>query len=40
MNPATKAKLASVSTATLTTVLFKRGFRNVFLGLSPLSTSA
>ncbi|MEY4845779.1 MAG: hypothetical protein RL312_2060 [Pseudomonadota bacterium] len=37
MNEATKAKLAAVSTATLTTVLFKRGFRNVFLGLSPLS---
>lgn len=26
-----KAKLAAVSTATLTTVLFKRGFRNVFI---------
>ena len=32
MNEATKTKLAAVSTATLTTVLFKRGFRNVFLG--------
>jgi regulator of RNase E activity RraA len=38
MNPETKRKLAAVSTATLTTVLFKRGFRNVFLtGLRPLN---
>jgi len=31
MKPDTLKKLAAVSTATLTTVLFKRGFRNVFL---------
>jgi len=31
MNHATHALLSGVSTATLTTVLFKRGFRNVFL---------
>lgn len=31
MNQATHALLSDVSTATLTTVLFKRGFRNVFL---------
>ncbi|MBE9606163.1 ribonuclease activity regulator RraA [Acetobacteraceae bacterium H6797] len=31
MNPETRRKLEGVSTATLTTVLFKRGFRNVFL---------
>jgi regulator of RNase E activity RraA len=38
MNPETKRKLAEVSTATLTTVLFKRGFRNAMLqGLLPLN---
>jgi regulator of RNase E activity RraA len=31
LNPLTKQRLAKVSTATLTTALFKRGFRNVFL---------
>ena len=31
MNPDTRRKLAEVSTATLTTVLFKHGFRNLFL---------
>jgi regulator of RNase E activity RraA len=31
MNEDTRRKLAGVSTATLTTVLFKRGFRNLFL---------
>ena len=40
MKDATRAKLAEVSTATLTTVLFKRGFRNVFLSLSPLGADA
>jgi regulator of RNase E activity RraA len=38
MNDETKRRLAGVSTATLTTVLFKRGFRNVFLqGVLPLN---
>jgi regulator of RNase E activity RraA len=32
MQDATKAKLAAISTATLTTVLFKRGLRNTFIG--------
>lgn len=31
LNPDTKRKLAACSTATITTVLFKRGFRNQFL---------
>ena len=31
MKPETRRKLAEVSTATLTTVLFKHGFRNLFL---------
>ena len=31
MNATTRDKLAAVSTATLTTVLFKRGFRNTFI---------
>jgi regulator of RNase E activity RraA len=31
MNPDTRRRLAAVSTATLTTVLFKRGLRNVFI---------
>jgi regulator of RNase E activity RraA len=38
MNELTKNRLARVSTSTLTTVLFKRGFRNTFLqGLRPIS---
>lgn len=32
MRDDTRAKLAATSTATLTTVLFKRGFRNTFIG--------
>lgn len=37
LDPVTAQRLAAVSTATLTTVLFKRGFRNTFLqGLRPL----
>ncbi len=32
MRDSTKAKLEAISTATLTTVLFKRGFRNTFIG--------
>lgn len=32
MNEATRAKLLTVSTATLTTVLFKRGLRKCFIG--------
>ncbi|WP_175132195.1 ribonuclease activity regulator RraA [Achromobacter pulmonis] len=31
MNPATRAKLADISTATLCTALFKRGLRNQFI---------
>ena len=31
LNPITKDRLLQVSTATLTTALFNRGFRNVFL---------
>ena len=31
MNEGTREKLSAVSTATLTTVLFKRGFRNTFI---------
>ena len=31
LNPKTRTKLMTVSTATLTTVLFKRGFKNVYL---------
>lgn len=38
---ATKAKLAEVSTATLTTQLFKRGLRNLFIqNVRPLNPSA
>lgn len=38
MNETTRKKLLAVSTATLTTVLFKRGFRNTFIGgITPLS---
>lgn len=38
MNEATRAKLLSVSTATLTTIMFKRGFRNCFIGgIHPLN---
>lgn len=41
LSPETRERLLAVSTATLTTVLFKRGFRNVFLqGLSPLNPRA
>jgi regulator of RNase E activity RraA len=41
MKPDTRQKLAEVSTATLTTVLFKRGFRNAFLqGVLPLNPDA
>ena len=41
MNEDTRRKLAAVSTATLTTVLFKRGFRNLFLqDVHPLSPDA
>jgi regulator of RNase E activity RraA len=37
----TRERLLSVSTATLTTVLFKRGLRNTFIGgLSPLNPQA
>ena len=32
LSTTTRDRLAAVSTATLTTVLFKRGFRNVFIG--------
>ena len=36
-----RAKLAQVSTATLTTVLFKRGFRNTFIqGIHRLNPAA
>ncbi len=31
MRDTTKSKLEAISTATLTTVLFKRGFRNTFI---------
>jgi regulator of RNase E activity RraA len=38
LDPTTRDRLMAVSTATLTTVLFKRGFRNTFLqGLRPAS---
>jgi regulator of RNase E activity RraA len=38
MNDETRRRLAGVSTATLTTVLFRRGFRNVLLqGVLPLN---
>lgn len=38
LNPTTLKKLKRVSTATLTTQLFKRGFRNVYMqGVAPLS---
>jgi regulator of RNase E activity RraA len=41
MSPETRTKLAAVSIATLTTVLFRRGFRNVFLqDVRPLSPNA
>jgi regulator of RNase E activity RraA len=41
MTPEIHRKLSAVSTATLTTVLFKRGFRNVFLqDVRPLSPEA
>jgi regulator of RNase E activity RraA len=41
MRQDTRDKLAVVSTATLTTVLFKRGFRNVFInGIHPVNPTA
>lgn len=41
MNADMRRKLAEVSTATLTTALFKRGFRNAFLqGVLPLNPDA
>jgi len=41
LKPETKKLLAQCSSATLTTQLFKRGFRNVFLvGLSPVNPDA
>ncbi len=41
MDEATRAKLLTISTATLTTALFKRGLRNTFIsGISPLSKHA
>ncbi len=41
LHPRTLERLAKVSTATLTTVLFKLGFRNTFLqGLRPLNPQA
>jgi regulator of RNase E activity RraA len=41
MNPLTHARLLTASSATLTTALFKRGLRNVFMqGLSPLNPAA
>jgi regulator of RNase E activity RraA len=40
MRDSTKSKLAAVSTATLTTVLFKRGFRNTFIaGIHRINTN-
>jgi regulator of RNase E activity RraA len=40
LHPTTRERLIAVSTATLTTVLFKRGFRNVCLqGLRPASSA-
>lgn len=41
MRESTRAKLAAVSTATLTTVLFKRGFRNTFIaGVDRINAAA
>jgi len=41
LNDATRSRLASVSTATVTTVLFKRGFRNTFMrGVRPINPLA
>jgi regulator of RNase E activity RraA len=41
LSDATRAKLATVSTATLTTALFKRGFRNQFVqDVRPLNPAA
>jgi len=41
LNPLTQQRLLAASSATLTTVMFKRGFRNVFMqGLSPLNPQA
>src|SRR5207248_8912701 len=37
-NEKTRGRLLSVSTATLTTIMFKRGFRNCFIGgIQPLN---
>ena len=41
MQESTRDKLAAISTATLTTVLFKRGFRNTFIqGISLINPDA
>jgi regulator of RNase E activity RraA len=41
LSESTRSKLAAVSTATLTTVLFKRGFRNTFIqGIHRLNPTA
>jgi regulator of RNase E activity RraA len=41
LTPETRARLAQVSTATLTTALFKRGFRNTAIqGVTPLNPRA
>ncbi|MFD2263771.1 ribonuclease activity regulator RraA [Lacibacterium aquatile] len=41
LTPEIRKKLATVSTATLTTLLFKRGFRNLFIqGVRPLTGKA
>ena len=41
LDPATKARLESISTATVTTLLLKKGLRNVWMrGPLPLTASA
>src|SRR5258706_7009566 len=41
LSESARAKLATVSTATLTTLLFKRGLRNTFVqGARPLNSNA
>jgi len=41
LSTTTRDKFAAISTATLTTVLFKRGFRNQFIGgIKPLNPDA
>jgi regulator of RNase E activity RraA len=41
LSEATRSKLSAVSTATLTTVLFKRGFRNTFIqGIHRINSAA